>query len=194
MYSSAEVLCTRVGDRDADETMVAKAAVEDRAAFGLLYEHYRERVYAYLRLRTQSPEDASDLTQQVFLRALLSIAKYRGRSDTFAAWLFRIAHNAAVDFHRRERATLYWDLVPPDLQPFDGSNLEADIVNHEAIVQLQHLMVSFDRDTREMLALRFAGRLKIKEISRVVGKSEAAVKKRLFRAIGQLKECYNEPT
>lgn len=73
------------------------------AAFAMLYHRYFERIHAYLRSRTGDAEDAADLTQQVFLQALDALPRYRHGRVPFAAWLFRIAHNVAIDHHRRRR-------------------------------------------------------------------------------------------
>src|SRR5438270_7946671 len=86
-----------------DEAALVRAAQDDPAAFGALYEAHVDRVYAYFRSRTENIQDATDLTQQAFLQALDALPRYRPGKVPFAAWLFRIARNLAINFHRRRR-------------------------------------------------------------------------------------------
>jgi len=173
-----------------DETALVRAAQENPAAFAPLYERYLGRVYAYLRARTRSIEDADDLTQHVFLQALQALPQYRAQKAPFAAWLFRIARNAATDYHRRHRSTVTWDLVPEALQPVDDQDMEAGIFQQEALTRLGTLFAALDAHKRELLVLRFTLRLTAAESAMVVGKSEAAVKKQLTRAMRTLEEQY----
>lgn len=175
-----------------DEATLIRAAQEDPAAFGVLYHRYRQRIYAYLRARTSDTEDAADLTQYVFLQALDALPRYRVGHTPFAAWLFRIARNAATDFHRQRRPTVTWDVLPEGLQPLTEHDVTGGILRQEDVARLRMLVRTLDRDTRELLALRFAGRLTIAEIAAVIGKSEAATQKKLFRTIQNLQERYHE--
>jgi len=174
-----------------EDTLVA-AAREDPAAFGALYDRYLDRVYAYLRARTNVEEDAADLTQHVFLRALRGIHDYRGGRDRFAPWLFRIARNAATDFYRRRRDSVTWDLVPAALEPITEGDLESGLLRDEDLSRLRALLATLDPERRELLALRFAAGLTIAEIGAVVGKSEEATRKRLTRTIHALQEQYHD--
>jgi len=193
MRSTQEVSHGRDSVSDeADEAAEIQAARAERGAFGALYERYRDRVYAYLRTRTESAEDASDLMQQVFLRALDALPGYRGQPEAFAAWLFQIARNAAIDHHRRRRETVAWDLLPEALQPVAADTPEAAVLHREAAEELHSVLATFDRDTRELLALRFAARLSIADTAAIVGKSEAAVKQQLVRTMRRLKERYHD--
>jgi RNA polymerase sigma-70 factor (ECF subfamily) len=193
MRSTREVSHGRDSVSDeADEAAEIQAARAERGAFGALYERYRDRVYAYLRTRTNNAEDASDLMQQVFVRALDALPGYRGQPEAFAAWLFQIARNATIDHHRRRRATVAWDLLPEALQPVAVGDLEADVLRREDVEELHMVLATFDRDTRELLALRFAARLSIADTAAVVGKSEAAVKQQLARTMRRLKERYHD--
>src|SRR5262249_32548584 len=94
-----------------DESALIAAAQRDPTAFDALYQLYVTRVYRYLRAHTSSDDDAADLTQQVFLRALDALPTYRSRGAPFGAWLFRIAHHAVVDTHRQRRVTIAWDAL-----------------------------------------------------------------------------------
>ena len=194
--SEAAAMLRDSGETSAqDETALVRAAQADPTAFIALYHRYLDRIYAYLRARVASDEDAADLTQQVFLQALDALPRYRGRrGDSFAAWLFRIARNAAIDFHRRRRVTVAWDLLPEALQPIVTRDLDAHILRREAVARLRALFAALDAETRELLVLRFTGGLSIAEIAAVVGKSEAATQKKLFRTIQALKERYHDDT
>jgi RNA polymerase sigma-70 factor (ECF subfamily) len=178
----------------ADEVALAVQAQSDPAGFATLYERHRERIYAYLRSRTTSEEDAADLTQHVFAQAWAALAHYRAHQGTFGAWLFRIARNVAVDFHRRHRATVPWDLVPELLQPAAPEDLATRMIEQESLVRLRELFVALNAESRELLTLRFAGQLTAPEIATVLGASEAATRKRLTRLLQRLKERYDEPT
>jgi RNA polymerase sigma-70 factor (ECF subfamily) len=188
---SAGLLEGRVAE--ATEDALVRAAQADSAAFGPLYERYRDRVYGYLRTRSRSPEDAADLTQQVFLQALDALPRYRRRGAPFAAWLFRIARNAAINEHKRRRETVAWDLLPEALHPLLGDGPEAQVLQREAIARLHEVLSACDPSAREVLALHFAAGLTVRETAAVVGRSEAAVKKQLMRTIRVLKERYHDP-
>jgi RNA polymerase sigma-70 factor (ECF subfamily) len=174
-----------------DEPALVEAARTDSAAFGALYQRYATRVYRYLRAHSSSDEDAADLTQQVFLRALDALPGYRERGAPFGAWLFRIARHAAIDAQRRLRSTVAWEAVPAALQPFSTHDPEATAIEREALARLGELLAQLDKGQRELLALRFAARLSAPEIAVVVGRSPAAVKKQLTRLIQSLREQYH---
>lgn len=164
-----------------DEATLLDAARRDPTAFGILYQRYLPRIYRYLRTRTTSEDEAADLTQQVFLKAFDALPSYRNRGAPFTAWLFRIARNVAIDHARRKRITLTWDLQPEALHPATDTTPESVVLREEALQRLRVLLSQLDTGKRELLALRFAAGLTNREISVVVGKSEAAVKKQLAR-------------
>lgn len=177
---------------DDDDVALVRAARENRAAFGRLYERYVDRIYAYLRTRAGNVEDAADLTQQVFLQALEALPRYRVGQAPFAAWLFRIARNNAINFHRRRPHAVVWDLVPEALQPVVEDDLAADLIQRERVARLRTLFGALDAGARELLVLRFTGRLTMAEAAAVIGVSEGAAKMRLIRALRSLKEHYHD--
>jgi RNA polymerase sigma-70 factor (ECF subfamily) len=142
--------------------------------------------------RCASRDEAADLTQIVFTRAYDNLSHYSPRRAPFAAWLFRIAHNAAADAHRRRRTTVSWDGLPEALTATNGALPDAIAEKRERLARLRALLERIAPDKRELLALRFASDLSSREIAAVVGKSEAAVKKQLTRTIAQLKEYYRD--
>ena len=169
-----------------DECHLVEAALTDRTAFATLYERYADRVFGYFLRRAGHREDAEDLTSLTFARALGKLRAFRGRS--FGAWLFGIARNAAID-HSRRRSTIplaHTAEALPDPQP----EPLAHILAGEDVALVQRLIARLSEEERELLALRVAGRLSNAEIAQVVGKSEDAVKMRLYRTIKLLRERY----
>lgn len=194
MPSSAVSVNKSDHDAVTDDAALIHAAQRHLAAFGPLYDRYVNRIYAYLWARTSNAEDAADLTQQVFVQALNALPRYRAGRVPVAAWLFRIARNAATDWHRRRRSTVAWDLVPEALHPATADDPEGGVLRRESLIHLRALLAALDADTREALVLRFAAGLTLAEVGAVIGKSEEATRKKIARALHALKEQYYDDT
>lgn len=177
---------------DTDEAALVQAASRDPAAFGPLHERYAERVYRYLRARTDSEEDAADLTQQVFLHALAALPRYSERGLPFAAWLFRIAANLVSDGYRRKRPMVGWESLSEERHPTAEQDLEAAVLRREAISRLRVLLADLDAEQRELVLLRFMAGLRVREIAAVLGKGESTVHRHLACILNLLKERYDE--
>src|ERR1700745_1906086 len=83
--------------------LVDRAQQGDRDALEELYLLHFDRIYSYLHMSVGNRHDAEDLTTQTFLKMLESIKRFRWQSAPFSAWLFRIAHNLAMDHFRASR-------------------------------------------------------------------------------------------
>lgn len=99
------------------------------------------------------------------------------------------ARNVAINFHRDQRPTVPFDFLPPALEP---SNDDPNGCRLETAETLQALFARLDADSRDLLLLRFAAQLSLREIAAVIGKSEAASRMRLVRTLRTLKESYDE--
>lgn len=174
-----------------DEARLIAEAQRDPRAFGVFYERYATQAFRYLRARTASDDEAADLTQQVFLKALDALPRYRQGQTPFAGWLFRIARNSLTDAHRRRRVTVRWDLVPEVLHPVEKTSTEEIVVRQEDLHSLQQLLLRLELEKRELIILRFFAGLSTREIAAVVGKSESAVQKQLTRTLHRLQENYD---
>ncbi len=176
----------------ASDTELLDAALSNHAAFATIYRRYSYSVFWYLLDRCGVQEDAADLTQYVFLRALEALPTYSDRGIPFRAWLFRVARNALTDAHRRRKYSIPWDQASVDMICSDSPSPEAIAVDAEAATYLDTLIAQLEPGKQELLALRFGSELEIAEIALVVGKSECAVRKRLQRIVQELKEQYRD--
>jgi len=93
----------------ADEATLIEQARTDPAAFGVLYDRYVGRIYAYALRQTADVAAAEDITATTFEKALRHIRRFRRQEAGLAPWLYRIAHNENVQRARRERFTVAWD-------------------------------------------------------------------------------------
>ena len=174
----------------AEDESLAFGARSNPTAFATLYGRHRESVFRYLRARCTNDDDALDLTAATFERALVAIQKYRPLGAGFAAWLLRIARNAAIDHGRRQRAQpVSADLESAERQPARDDPEAAAIASDEHR-RLRELVRALPEPQRDALALRYSAGLTARQIGAVIGKSEEATQKLITRALSDLKEAY----
>jgi RNA polymerase sigma-70 factor (ECF subfamily) len=157
-----------------EQNLVQQAKQGDKEAFAELYENYFDKIYRYIVIRMGNKTEAEDLTQQVFLKALNSIHSYKWKGAPFSAWLFRIAHNLLVDYLRKERKVVIFQLN--DSLTSGGGNPQLLV---ERNLDIEHLISATKQLTKaqqEVLSLRFAGELPIAEVAKIMDRSEGAVK------------------
>jgi RNA polymerase sigma-70 factor (ECF subfamily) len=164
------------------------SAQQQPELFGDVYQLYLGRVYRYLRALSASNDDAADLTQIVFVRAMSALPRYKPGGVPFSAWLFKIARNAATDAHRRRRPQVSVEAITDTMNEPEADSPEQALLIRERLLQLRQRLETLDRDKRELLALRFGAGLSMREIAGVLGKREDAVRKQLSRTIASLKE------
>lgn len=170
-----------------DKHVVAKARRGDVSAFEELVTRYERRVYAAALRSSGSPEDAADITQEVFLRAWRSMENFRGDSG-FATWLFRITMNLCVD-HARHKA------AQPQTQPLVQGEDETErpipdpaptpeehLDNSELGRELAAALGEVSEEHRQIVLLRDVSGLSYTEIAETLEISEGTVKSRLSRA------------
>lgn len=170
-----------------DKHIVAQARRGDLSAFEELVTRYEKRVYAIALRSSGSPEDAADITQEVFLKAWRSMESFRGDSG-FSTWLFRITMNLCVD-HARHRQTQPQtqplvqgeedDERPiPDTAPTPEEHLENSELGRELAAALDEV----SDEHRRIVLLRDVSGMSYTEIAEVLEISEGTVKSRLSRA------------
>lgn len=152
-------------------------------SFAELYDTYFDRINRYFRYRAPSLWDADDLTAQVFIKALEKYHQFRGEAPV-AVWLFRITHNAYVDYIRSRR------LIPVDTgdeAADDHLMPEEQFLRAEELARLREVLDTMDPDQRDVISLRYAGDLRFGQIARVLEKSESAVRMIHHRALKVLR-------
>jgi RNA polymerase sigma-70 factor (ECF subfamily) len=184
---------TAVDREPARERALVARARSDPDAFAVLYDHYVGPVYRYAYRRLGRHEDAEDVTAQTFYRALEALPAYEWRGLPFGAWLFRIAHNLLVDRHRAGGTTLALNGrgAPGGAdEPADhrGPAPDEAVIARDEADAAWAAVATLPPLQRRAVTLRFGRDLSHAEVGALIGRSEAATKQLIYRAMKTLRE------
>ncbi len=179
---------------DLDERALVAACLENRAgAFDLIVERHRHTVYQLCYRFVGNHEDASDLSQDVFLRAYRGIRTFRGQS-TVATWLYRIGVNVCLN-RLSAKTTLGTLTESMDDRQFVDERVESAsdrMLREERGARVRAAIARLPPKQRATLILRTYQELSHQEIADVLGGSVGAVKANFFHALENLKKLLGE--
>ena len=167
--------------------LVARAQKGDRDALEELYLIHFDRIYSYLHMSVGNRHDAEDLTTQTFLKMLESIGKFRFQAAPFSAWLFRIAHNLAMDHFRAARRWQPEEEVPEvagDEEPSAESQALQAIGRQSMLALIENL----SPEQQQVLTLKFVFNFPNADVATILGKTEGAIKSLQHRALVSLQK------
>ena len=173
------------------EAALVAACLAGRAgAFDLVVERHRRPVYQLCYRFVGNHEDASDLSQDVFLRAYRGLGKFRGQS-TLATWLYRIGVNVCLN--RVSVKTPVNEPIEKHQHVDDGSESPSDrLLRGERALQVRAAITRLPRKQRAALILRMYHEMSHQEIAQTLGSSVGAVKANVFHALQNLKKLLAE--
>src|SRR6476620_4049590 len=169
------------------EDHVTRAYHRDRDALEELYLEHFDRIYSYLHMTVGNRHDAEDLTTQTFLKMLESIGKFRWGTAPFSAWLFRIAHNLAMDHFRSRRRWQPEEEVPEPAGQVESS-AEDEALKVLSSENMFDLIEQLSDEQRQVLILKFVFDFSNLEAAAVLEKTEGAVKSLQHRALASLQK------
>jgi RNA polymerase sigma-70 factor (ECF subfamily) len=167
--------------------LVDRAQKGDRDALEELYLIHFDRIYSYLHVSVGNRHDAEDLTTQTFLKMLESIGKFRWQSAPFSAWLFRIAHNLAMDHFRANKRWQPEEEVP-EPEPDEATSAEAGALQSIGRKSMLELIEELSPEQQQVLTLKFLFNFANAEAATILGKSEGAIKSLQHRALASLQK------
>jgi RNA polymerase sigma-70 factor (ECF subfamily) len=167
--------------------LVERAQRGDRAALEELYLLHFDRIYSYLHLSVGSRHDAEDLTMKTFVKMLEAIGRFQWRAVPFSAWLFRIAHNLAMDHFRANRRWQPEEEIPETVQG-EESSAEEQALESLGQTSMLELIDRLSPEQRQVLTLKFVFRFSNAETATILGKTEGAVKSLQHRALASLQK------
>jgi len=175
-----------------EEALIEKCRKQDFEAFGKFVDLYQARVFGFVRRMIPDPEEAADITQEVFIRAFQSFVRFDGRSNV-RTWLFRIAHNLCIDRARKATRSINSISLSGDsdeAEPVEVSDQrwepESVMLDLELIEVVERGIQTMSEKLRTVLLLHDREEMSYEEIAELVQVPVGTVKSRLFLARAHL--------
>jgi len=161
-----------------NEAQLIEKARSDPNAFIALYEYYLPHLYRYSYYRTKDKQQAEDVVSQTFLNAMENISGFKQKGIPFGHWLYRIAGN--IIYHGYKRTAREISL------PEHGHSADIDIAPEQ--MDLLRFLHELPQAQQQVLTLRYIQDLSIRDVARVMNRSEGAVKQLALRGLRALRE------
>jgi RNA polymerase sigma-70 factor, ECF subfamily len=175
-----------VAEQLIDGRVIEACQEGDRAAFQLLFETYKDRVFSIAVYSSGGDRAvADDITQQIFLKLFTAIRQFRGESE-FTTWLYRLVVNACLDERRRRRRLLPWGDTVAMSNPSEKKPQEKQYARLEVAEAVRSAIGELKPKFRLPILLKYIEGLSYEEIAAVMGCSKGTVASRLNRGHSQL--------
>ena len=176
---------------DPEAQLIEQCLAGEDTAWEDLVKVYTRRVYALCYRFTNSPTEAQDLTQEVFLRVFRTLKSFRVGEGSFLVWLTRLTRNLLIDHYRRSRADRVTDSIEEqrgELEEKMTLSMRTDgmLAGREASEALQAGLAKLSPELREAVILRDVEELEYREIAQTLNVPEGTVKSRLNRGRAEL--------
>jgi len=177
----------------ADEILVKKVQNCDPAAYGELVQRYQDRVYSLAVRMLNTPEDARDASQEIFIKVYKSLPGFDFRAS-FGTWLYRVSTNVCLDFLRRRgkeqkrSEPLRESKVREDYLADNSQGPEEILLEKESIRELRQAVDTLPDGYRIALVLHHYQGLSYKQVAEVMNLPDKTVATRIHRAKIMLKE------
>ncbi|MEE8344957.1 MAG: RNA polymerase sigma factor RpoE [Woeseiaceae bacterium] len=175
--------------KSTDAQLVRRVQKGDKGAFDLLVLKYQHRIVNLVMRYVRDPDQALDITQEVFLKAYRALARFRGES-AFYTWLYRIAVNTAKNYlaaQRRRPMDVELDLQDPEQFDLHAKLRETDTPESVLMGRQLHETVAraieaLPEDLRTAIVLRELDGMSYEEIAQTMDCPVGTVRSRIFRA------------
>lgn len=171
------------------DVLIFAAQEGDKEAFGKVYDLYFDPIYRYVYYRAPADE-VDDLVETIFIKAWMNLEKYEKRDVQFSSWLFRIAHNAVIDYRRQHRSIAEMD---PEMEDKSENQAPKSLTEKSMLSKVvRDAIDQLKEPYKQVVTLKFLIGLSNPEIAEVLGEREGNVRVLQFRALKELKELLGE--
>ncbi len=148
-----------------------------------IYRDYRDKVYGYLLSHVRNPQDAEDMTSDVFVKIYEKLDTFDESKASFSTWVYTVTRNTLTDFFRTRKS---FSEIPETLA--DAGCVEEEVCNAETLAKLADALSLLDKRERDIVILRYYGGKKLKEIAESMGISYAYIKTLQNKAFEKIKK------
>lgn len=177
-----------------DESIVRSVLNGDKSSYAILVERYSNYVFTIISRLVANREEAEDIAQEVFVKAYLSLAGFRGKSK-FSTWLYSIAHTTGISHLRRRTVDRIFAEEDQIAAYADNKTHETSeqSVNHKTMQQIvEHAISKLDTIDAEIITLFYMAGQTVEEVAAITSMETGTVKVRLFRARQKMKDIIEQ--
>ena len=167
-----------------DENLVRLFVQGDMQAFDCLYARYVKSVYNWVQYVVPHT-DVEDVTQEVFIAALRSLPSFRAEAK-FSTWLRKLTKFKVAEYYRKR--TRKKETMQVDLEYAEQSSDQSNTSNLDDRITIRNALNNITKDYREVILLRFAEKMRFREIAKVLNQNPEATKSLFRRAMSALQE------
>jgi RNA polymerase sigma-70 factor (ECF subfamily) len=165
-------------------SLLAGVQKRDPQVLAQVHDAYYPAIFRFIAFRVGDHETAEDLTSEVFTRLLDAVRDRNAPQNTLRGWLYRVASNIVADHHRRnyriKQVALDDDIQSNSIDPAEA------LSSKQVLANLAEALTELTEDQQNVISLRFGYEMAIRDVAKVMGKSEGAVKQLQARAVAAL--------
>lgn len=167
-----------------DREYITRYQAGDFDAFGVLYERYIDKIFAYIYRKTSDRQEAEDLTSQVWMKVLKSLEFFGERKNAgFSGWLYCIANNTVIDHYRAKKEKIDIESIA---EPWISPDLAKHVDDKKTLKRVIKYLDTLKPLEKEIVTLRIWDDLSYKDIAHICGKKEDNCKKIFSRSLQKI--------
>jgi RNA polymerase sigma-70 factor (ECF subfamily) len=160
----------------------------DRTAADTLIRGYYDEIYIYVVRQISDPHTAMDITQDIFISMLQTISRYDGKQAAFRTWLYKVATNKVIDYHRSRGGVRHKTLDLDDVDIPDEADFVKQLANTDLTARIDAYVGSFDTDIQRIFRLKIFGDYTFAQIAVMTGVPENTVKTKYYRMLKTIRK------
>lgn len=175
-----------------EKELLAQVASGNKEAFGQLYDLYAPKLFRFIRLKVRSQVLAEDLSSESFLRIWEYLQEQeREIEESFQALLYKTARNLIVDYYKKKSSQEIF--IDDDFREYLSQEPAKDTISSKEIAeQIHQALTCVKEEYQDVLILYYVDELSVPEISKIMGKSQGAIRVLIHRGLASLKKHLSE--
>ena len=177
-----------------DEELVAQIVnTNNSLLFGVLYDRFSKKVYNKCIGFVKNEDDAKDLTQDIFIKLFFNLSRFKKQSK-FSTWLYSFTYNFCINYINRDKAKKMSD-ISSSLDDHEYHLSSVEEVDEQELFELKANKLSealelIAPEYKAILLLKYQDDVSLKELGKLLGAGESAIKMRISRAKKKVIEAY----
>lgn len=165
-------------EKDKFNKLANQLKVGDTEAGEEIFNYFSPLIYRFFMARILNQACAEDLVQDVFLKVVARIDTFDDELGNFSGWIWQVARNSLIDYYRDKKEVAFADMP----EGFEDMHKAKDITHVKmAAKEILDMVKNFKEDEQEVFTLHYISDLSYKEMSKITGKSEGALRVAVYR-------------